>query len=133
MTCKDCIHCEICPNKRKHHIVKNGFLFYFECEDIENICSTFKDKSKYIERPCEVGDAVYHYCKSVNQIVPYKVEDIHIDKEQTRYFATAFDVYYNEYLDEIEFTENDIGKTIFLTKFETEKKLKELKENAKTD
>lgn len=52
MTCKDCIHCEICPNKRKHHIVKNGFLFYFQCIDIENICSTFKDKSKYIELPC---------------------------------------------------------------------------------
>lgn len=35
MTCKDCMHCEICLNKRKHHIVINGFLFYFECEDIE--------------------------------------------------------------------------------------------------
>ena len=64
------------------------------------------------------------------KIVGYSVEDVHIDKEQTRYFATAFDVYYKEYLDEIEFAEDEIGKTVFLAKSEAEQKLKELKENA---
>lgn len=82
-----------------------------------------------IELPCNIGDTVYHYCKSVNQIVPYVVEDIHIDKEQTRYFSIAFDIYYNEYLDEIEFAEDEIGKTVFLTKSEAEQKLKELQDD----
>lgn len=122
MTCKDCIHYEACKfytDKTRFNLPKNA----------EN-CDDFKDKSKSIELPCKVGDTVYHYCKSVNQIVPYVVEDIHIDKEQTRCFATAFDVYYNEYLDEIEFAEDELGKTVFLTKSEAEQKLKELKENA---
>lgn len=84
------------------------------------------ESKRVVELPCKVGDTVYHYCKSVNQIVPYVVEDIHIDKEQTRYFATAFNVYYNEYLDEIEFTKDKIGKTVFLIREEAEQKLKEL-------
>lgn len=120
MTCKDCIHYEACKfytDKTKFNLPRNA----------EN-CADFKDKSKYIELPCKVGDTVYHYCKSVNQIVPYVVEDIHIDKEQTRDFATAFDVYYKEYLDEIEFAEDEIGKTVFFTKSEAEQKLKELQE-----
>lgn len=117
MTCKDCIHYGLCETKGNAEIFVRG---------IENICGYFKDKSKYIKLPCKVEDTVYHYCKSVNQIVPYVVEDIHIDKEQTRYFATAFDVYYKEYLDEIEFAEDEIGKTVFLTKSEAEQKLKEL-------
>lgn len=118
MTCNDCIHNGIC------HLQYMRGEKYKDIELFE--CSDFKDKSKNIELPCTVGDTVYHYCKSVNQTVPYVVEDIHIDKEQTRYFATAFDVYYNEYLDEIEFAEDEIGQTVFLTKDEAEQKLKEL-------
>ena len=115
MTCKDCIHSDVCK--------------YKELPVIAEQCVDFKDKSNYIELPCKVGNTVYSHCKSVNQIIPYEIEDVHIDKEQTRYFATAFDVYYNEYLDEIEFTEDDIGQTVFLTKSEAEVKLKEMKEN----
>lgn len=116
MTCKDCMHCEICLNKRKHHIVINGFLFYFECEDIEKICSTFKDKSKYIELPCKVGDTVYWICHKGGK--PYIseeiVQSIHCDVRKT-----------------LEFTllnpNNKILKSnVFLTKSEAEQKLKEL-------
>lgn len=123
MTCKDnCLHWEVCKLTPPEYATAKYYTF---CNCAEK-CECFKDKSKYIELPCKVGETVYHYCKSVNQIVPYVVEDIHIDKEQTRYFATAFDIYYNEYLDEIEFTEDEIGKTVFLTKSEAEQKLKEM-------
>lgn len=123
MTCKDCIHYEVCKQKYYHLYESYSIL---DAENIESVCKSFKNKSKYIELPCKVGDTVYHYCKSVNQTVPYVVEDIHIDKEQTRYFATAFNVYYNEYLDGIEFAEDEIGQTVFLSKSEAEQKLKEL-------
>lgn len=123
MTCKDCIHYDVC-----NALDESGQVKIL----VPSQCGLFKDKSKYIELPCKIEDTVYHYCKLVNQIVPYVIEDIHIDKEQTRYFATAFDVYYKEYLDEIEFAEDEIGKTVFLTKSEAEQKLKE-KNNAKTD
>lgn len=99
MTCEDCMHCEICLNKRKHHIVINGFLFYFECEDIEKICSTFKDKTKYIELPCKVGDTVYI-----------------IDPFNGIYDTTLRNVRVN----------NVLKNNIFLTKSEAEHKLKEL-------
>lgn len=115
MTCKDCIHYDVCC---KYMAIPN------------HLCKDFKDKSKYIELPCKVGEKIYAHCKTVNQIIPYEIEDIHIDRNKTRYFATAFDVYYNEYLDEMEFTEDDIGQTIFLTKEEAEAKLKELNKNA---
>lgn len=123
MTCeKHCLHWEVCRLTPSEYATAKYYTF---CNCAEK-CECFKDKSKYIELPCKVGDTVYHYCKSVNQIVPYVVEDIHIDEEQTRYFATAFDVYYKEYLDEIVFAEDEIGKTVFLTKSEAEQKLKEL-------
>lgn len=43
MTCEDCIHFEVC-------CYVDRFL---------PICDSFKDKSKFIELPCSVGDTVY--------------------------------------------------------------------------
>lgn len=113
MTCKKCIHYVVC----EAHLKLNDIPL--------ELCGLFKDKSRFIELPCNVGDTVYEFYKPVNQIIPYEIEDVHIDKEQTRYFATAFDIDYNKYLDEIDFNEDEIGKTVFLTKEEAEKALKE--------
>ncbi len=51
MTCKDCIHCNVCAI--------NGI-------DVENTtfkkelcCREFKDKSRIIELPCKAGDTLY--------------------------------------------------------------------------
>lgn len=44
MTCKDCIHNEMC---------------YGTHTDDSPTCCDFKDKSRYIELPCKVGDTVY--------------------------------------------------------------------------
>lgn len=129
MTCKNCVHCDVCRYKF-FHLSENHYTL--DSKNVEYVCKCFKNKTKYIELPCKIGDMVYSYCKVVDQIVGYSVEDVHIDKEQTRYFATAFDVYYGEYLDEIEFTEDEIGKTVFFTESEAEQKLKELKENGTT-
>lgn len=125
MTCKDCIHYEVCKDYKRNICTVCNYRHEEFCMHHE-ICDYFKDKSKCIELPCKVGDTAYHYYKSVSEILPYVVEDIYIDKEQTRYFATAFNVYYNEHLDGIEFTEDEIGKTVFLTKSEAEQKLKEM-------
>lgn len=51
MICKDCIHSDVCRYKD----VKNPKECNEKISDlnnIEKICSTFKDKSKYIELPC---------------------------------------------------------------------------------
>ena len=44
-TCEDCIHYDIC-------LGAFGVL-------VNRICDSFKDKSKFIELPCSVGDTVF--------------------------------------------------------------------------
>lgn len=115
MTCKDCIHYEVCEVQ-----AFNGFNKNFEPEKDWKHCGVFKDKSKYIELPCKVGDTVYWICHKGGK--PYIseeiVQSIHCDVRKT-----------------LEFTllnpNNKILKSnVFLTKSEAEQKLKELKENA---
>ena len=44
-TCKDCIHYDICLGAFGDWLPK--------------ICDSFKDKSKFIELPCSIGDITY--------------------------------------------------------------------------
>lgn len=123
MTCKDCIHCEMC------YVVRNiGYKFTM----VELHCTDFKDKSKYIELPCTVGDTVYHYCKEICAILPYFIERIVIDYDgENRNGYWTFEGMCSEddeLIDAIDFTTDEIGKNVFLTKAEAEQKLKELQE-----
>ena len=43
-TCKDCIHCDVCQ---------------LDPNTLVNDCEWFKDKSKFIELPCSIGETVY--------------------------------------------------------------------------
>lgn len=56
MTCQDCVHYEVCDA-----LEKNGISKIYP-----SLCGYFKDKSKFIELPCEVGDNVYHITKCKN-------------------------------------------------------------------
>ena len=49
MTCKDCIHYEVCQ-------YKYNIMSKLKNDDVQKYCLNFKDKSKFIEMPCEVGD-----------------------------------------------------------------------------
>ena len=60
VTCKDCVHYDVCAS--------NEYVFsQFTGEIFERLiyignridCKRFKDKSRYIELPCNVGDTVY--------------------------------------------------------------------------
>ena len=51
MTCKDCIHYDVCQHSRSAGE-------YFEI-NVEKFCKLFKDKSRFIELPCKVGDTAY--------------------------------------------------------------------------
>lgn len=101
MTCKDCEHYEVCQAFLYSHDV------IINCSSYPNPCSYFKDKSKIIELPCKVGDVVYQ--EDGVRVYPFTVEKI--------VFDTGF----------IAFDENAIGKTVFLTREEAEKALKESK------
>lgn len=48
MTCKDCVHYNVCKALKS--------AVYCDIEDLAPaMCMTFKDKSRFIELPCEIG------------------------------------------------------------------------------
>lgn len=100
----------------------------FKYKRIEQECKNFKDRSRFVELPCKVGDRVY----LDNLHIKYAdVIGIYIDA-----FGGVFDlrIYTNiqlangfgyEYFISKDYTFEDIGKRIFLTKEAAEQALKE--------
>lgn len=111
MTCQDCVHYEVC--EVTYPDLDLPFV------NLEK-CRLFKDKSKFIELPCEVGDTVYVICGFVSE---YKVQQIIYDG--IFLWADLLNEKYaipdNTATRCISF---DLGKTIFLTKEEAEQALK---------
>lgn len=118
MTCKDCIHYEVC----------NGLCELWNLSARAEECVNFKNKSKYIELPCKVGDTVYVINNNricAKDIVFHNKRRSIIAKQNEEYWRCVgkgrISVFYPE----------NIGKTVFFTRAEAEAKLKELNENAK--
>ena len=111
MTCKDCVHYKPC--------------FY---ANIDN-CEYFKDKSKFIELPCKVGDKVWfikfmwNYAK---QPIPAMVCGIKTFSNSGTFTFTALT---NANNISRSFITQDIGKTVFLTYEAAEAVLKEREQN----
>ena len=134
-SCKDCVHYEVC---QMHYKQKCELTYETEREveiamrkaqkavDIE--CDYYKDRSRFVELPCKVGDKVY----LDNLHIKYAdVIGIYIDA-----FGGVFDlrIYTNiqlangfgyKYFISKDYTFDDIGKRIFLTKEAAEQALKE--------
>ena len=125
MTCKDCIHNEMC---------------YATHTDESPTCCDFKDKSRFVELPCNEGDMVYiverQYDNGHNTIKssPKVYGEIHVVEGRYGYnkkhpFFSPVKVCYRivrrafkiSYL-------KDFGKSVFLTREEAEKALEERKE-----
>ena len=104
MTCKDCMYCDVC-----HYTIcfeEEDSNIQMQCSDkVEKYCKHFKDKSRFIELPCKVGDTIYRCGDPIKKVYEWEIEHVEL------------------YLDEIvfvddsdtEFTAEDIGKTVFLT------------------
>lgn len=111
MTCKDCIHYEVC---KKTRIMNPSHNYATECND-------YNDRSRFVELPCNIGDFVYYIFanKVIAEIVTQftiKRDDLHYDKKQT--ILQRFngkDICSAE----------KIGNRFFLTKQEAENALKE--------
>ena len=107
MTCKDCVHYKPC--------------FY---ANIDN-CGMFKDKSKFIELPCKVGDKVWFIgtpcggCEYYNEIMKEEFIEKCRKCEKTEIIECKFDY------DLI----GEFGKTVFLTREAAEAALKEREQN----
>ena len=84
-TCKDCLHDEACE-------IYAGDLG----ENGAEKCVCFKDRNRFVELPCKVGDTVYQ--TDGIRIYENKIERIIFDTNN------------------IGFDETSIGKSIFLTR-----------------
>ena len=111
MTCKDCIHYKICSKNDK---TTDYYGKKFACGNVDDLCKYFKEKSHIIEFPCKVGDIVYE--TDGIRIYELTILDISLHKNKL-YYETK----------NIDFDDDAIGKSIFLTRQEAEAKLKELK------
>lgn len=78
MTCKDCINFNEC-------LSKNGTTNYsatdIACGNVEKLCKHFKNKLRYIELPCSIGDKAYYisYITKSYTLVEVKVIGFNIE------------------------------------------------------
>lgn len=118
-TCKDCVHYPICSDV--------GVARYdiFDDDERYTTCIMFKDKSKFIELPCSIGDTVYY--PYAGKILEKKVTAYHRIYD-ARSGIQGINWWYELDNDEAETMDIDlIGKTVFLTREEAKKKLEEVK------
>ena len=120
MTCKDCVHYEVC----KEQDAMLGENKIDEIVGVENHCEFFKPKSRFVELPCEVGQTVWIIDEVEDDPYgePYpldvKVHQIFIQKDR---IALDLDLPLGMRL----CTWAVVGKNVFLSKEEAEKALAE--------
>lgn len=60
-TCKDCLHLEVCNSR------------FPDPNNERIICEQFKDRSRFVELPCKVGDMVYMITEQMQKVGRKKV------------------------------------------------------------
>ncbi len=119
MTCKDCIHYEACKEKFAglYEIMVEEPNKHLELNpNVEKRCLHFTNHSEWVHLPCKVGDTVYFLNdKSIIETTIDKIgvrqSGLFIKLAKNKVYETAISA---------------LGKTVFLTKEEAEKALKEL-------
>ena len=128
MTCKDCIHYGICRLDVYFIYANNGDTY--QCQDsnkVEEDCGAFTDKSEWLHLPCKVGDIVYCFAPCFDADYHPKLKVVEKEIIELKTIATVFG---------LNFDINSIGKTVFLTREEAEKTLKNMRKasnRGKTD
>ena len=118
MTCKDCIHYKVCCQKPLHVVTGMDFVYRYKYNQIERVCKDFKDRSRFVELPCERGDLVYFI--KARRVMADIVSKFTIDK--CGVMLQRVNGYNLGYTDQL-------GKRIFLTHEEAEQALKECKKD----
>ena len=106
MICENCLY-----NKNCKFLLKptNG--------EVER-CTDFEDKSEWVHLPCKVGDIVYCFEPRFDIDHHPKLKVVEKEIVELKTIATVFG---------LNFDIDSIGKTIFLTREEAEKALKDMR------
>ena len=121
--CKDCVHVEVCREYVEGLAAARGVRLsvkeldsVLECDD----CKHFKDRSRFVELPCKVGDTLF--VPTRNLVSEYKIVSFHVCGEGIWYRTNVIKGILTRLIsDNVEI----IGKTVFLTREEAEAALKE--------
>lgn len=130
MTCKDCIHFGVCRFSFDVEEPIDIYAFhYLGKNDLHNkaddACSDFKDKSLFVNLPCNVGDKLYYVIEDYDEegsnsfVFETKVVSIGFDKD-------GFYMSIELPLGKFQRGRLKIGVNIFKTYDEAEKKLQEI-------
>ena len=117
MTCKDCIHYEACKNLYEIH--GDGL------SGESHVCDYFADRSQFVELPCRVGDKVYfnnvhlRYARVIAIYIDASGGMFDLDITTNIATATGYEHFINK-----DYTFEDIGRRLFLTREEAERALK---------
>lgn len=120
MTCKDCVHYEVC----KEQDAMLGENKIDEIVGVEKLCEYFKPKSRFVELPCEVGQTVYliDEHQKVAEIKECEVTRIEFDRNSILVIVIEWKSLRGR---RYGCTVGYIGKTVFLSREEAEKDLAE--------
>ena len=123
MTCKECIHYEACHDMYyEEHATRH---FDPEKHNAEKECGYFKDRSRFVELPCKLGDPLF--VPTRNLVSEYKVVSFHVCGEGIWYRTNVIKGILTRLIsDNVE----NIGKTVFLSREEAEQALKERENHA---
>ena len=116
--CTDCVHYELCLHQEKFLIEHNrkdlirryGFGLFGLSEP--EICCNFRDRSRFVELPCKLGDTVYYF-NSAGEIFSQKVSGFIVNFVG---ILVDSDVMFDSHL---------MGDRFFSTREEAERALKE--------
>ena len=111
--CKNCIHYSLCNYEE---------ICHYDIDNIKNAkdCSFFRDRSRFVELPCKVGDTVYVVEKIADK---WKIIKDHVETIDISYYADDVNLY-QFYGIKTDGDFEDFGKTVFLTREEAEQALK---------
>ena len=131
--CMDCVHVEVCKEyvaglaaARGVDLNMDELVAVLQCDD----CEQFKDRSRFVELPCKVGDTVYFNNVHLRHA---EVIAIYIDASGGMFdldVATNIETVagYEHFINK-DYTFEDIGKRLFLTKETAEQAVKERENN----
>lgn len=115
-TCKGCLHIDVCEKRNRYHADVDEFTGRV-FTDMDKSCEHFKDRSKFIELPCKVGDMVYYFFNdNLSEYCEVPIAGFHIDR-----YRIAFEI---EILGQKFFIDTEfLDERVFLTKEEAEQAL----------
>lgn len=129
MTCKDCVHYEVCGGFTPTDLDRDVFDYVREgrSDEIPNIeerCSEAKPKSRFVELPCEVGSKIYMLVTRKTYSFEYVFKDgkRNMIKQQNQHTFIK-----DTYFTKLNFWKvlEDFGKTVFPSRELAEEALKE--------